>query len=233
MVRWAVGIVVFILGIVVSSGCLGTPNTSSSHCYSSSNITSSTHVGSETPREGEIILPKTISFDAVLTITRDNVTLMKYSYSAIIDYPQMNAQVNFTSIYRPGMEGLTGNWHHKRIIIDNGSSVRIFIAPPAAWMPVLENRTKGIVDSVFYSNPYFVIFNSTSKHLNCSECSVNVTLSPEASALLLAQFVGINNVPHIPLEGIIVVEDSVIISAKFTGVFEDRMYNFSLEVKDI
>lgn len=180
----------------------------------------------------EIVFPRTISFNALLTITRGNVTLMKYSYSAIIDYPQMDAQVNFTSIYRPGMEGLTGNWHHKRIIIENWSSVRMFVVPPAAWMPVLKNQTEEIIEAVFHSNPYMIIFNSTSKNVTCSECSLNVTLSAEESALLLAQFVGANNTPNIPLEGVIVVDDSVIVSANFTGVFEGKTYSFSLEVKD-
>jgi len=221
MTRWTVVVVALITGILVSSGCIGTPSTP----------TSTNNTNSETPKSG-VTLPKTLSFTSVLTITRGNATLMNYSYSAIIDYSKMNAQVNFTSVSRPGMQGLTGNWHHKRIIIENGSSVRMFVAPPAAWMPVPENQTEEIIESVFHSNPYVIIFNSTSKSINCSECSLNVTLSPEVSALLLAQFVGANNAPNIPMEGVIVVKDSVIVSANFTGVFEDKTYSFSLEVKD-
>lgn len=225
-------VVTFIIGIVVSSGCLGTPDISFNQGDSSSNITSSTYAESETSGVEEVIFPRTLSFNAVLTITENGSPLMNYSYSAIIDYSKMNAQVNFTSVYRPGMEGLTGNWHHKKIIIENRSSVRMFVVPPAAWMPVPENQTEEIIESVFHSNPYGIIFNSTPKNVNCSECSLNVTLSPEVSALLLAQFVGANNAPHIPLEGVIVVKDSVIVSANFTGVFEDKTYSFSLEVKD-
>ncbi|NJE29700.1 hypothetical protein E3E38_01340 [Thermococcus sp. 18S1] len=230
-VRWTMIIVTFIIGILVSSGCLGTPDASFNHDYSSSNITSSTHAKSETPIAEEIIFPKTLSFDAVLTVTENGSLLMNYSYTAFLDYLKMNAQVNFTSVYRPGFPGLTGNWHSKKIVIENGSSVRMYLTPPAMWMPVPENQTKEVMNSVFYSNPYVVIFNSTSKDLGCSQCSVNITLSPEVSALLLAQFVGVDNAPHVPLEGVVMVDDSVIVSAEFAGVFGDKTYNFSLEVK--
>ena len=222
MVHWTVIVVAFITGILVSSGCLGTPD-----------APVNTYTETETSGGEEIIFPKTLSINAVLTITKSGVPLMNYSYSAFLDYSKMNAQVKFTSVYRPRLEGLTGNWHSKKIVIENGSSVRIFLVPPATWMPVPENQTKEIINSTFYSNPYVVLFNSTSsKDLGCSECSINVTLSPEASVLLLAQFLGANNTPHVPLEGVIVVKDSLIVSATFTGVFEDRNYSFSLEVKD-
>lgn len=231
MVRWPIVAVTFIIGIVVSSGCLGIPYISSSHDYSSPGITSSTHDESENSGTEKIVFPRTLSFNAVLTITENGSPLMNCSYTAFLDYLKMNAQINFTSVYRPGFPGLTGNWHSKRILIENGSSVRMYLVPPAMWVPVPENQTKEIVNSVFYSNPYVVIFNSTSKDLGCSQCSVNVTLSPEVSALLLAQFVGTDNTPHVPLRGIIIVRDSIIVSAKFTGVFENKTYNLSLEVK--
>lgn len=223
--------VAFIFGILISGGCLGTPDASFNHDYSSSNATSSTHSKSETPIAEEIIFPKTLSFDAVLTVTENGSLLMNYSYTAFLDYLNMNTQINFTSVYRPGFPGLTGNWHSKRILIENGSSVRVYIVPLAMWMPVSENQTKEVVNSVFYSNPYVMIFNFTPKNLGCLQCSVNVTLSPEVSTILLAQFVGVDNAPYVPLGGVVIVKDFIIVSARFTDVFENKTYNLSLEVK--
>ena len=215
------GPVVFALVLfIIGSGCLGTQK------QGNNTITSSSASNST------VTFPNKVVFSAMLTIRVNNTTIKKYSYDASLDYLKMNAQINFTSVYRPGFSGLTGNWHSKRIVIENGSSVRMYMVPPAMWMPVPENQTKKIVNSVFHFNPYVVIFNSTSKDLGCSQCSVNVTLSPEASTLLLAQFVGADNAPHVPLEGTIMVKGSIIVSAKFTGVFDGRIYNLSLEVKE-
>jgi len=220
-------LLLLVLLIIMISGCIGeSPSTSTGVTGNSS--TSSTPT---TTPASELIFPEKVSFIAVLTVAKNGTTIANYSYTATIDYIRGNANVTRRSVYHPGDPRLTGNWHVEKILIENRTSVRFYVVPPATWIPVPENQTADIIASVFDGNPYSILFSLLENTSNCRTCAFHVRLTPEEVSKLLEPLVGKENPPDIPLEGTAFVKDGFLIKVHLHGD-NYQTYEFILEVKE-
>jgi hypothetical protein len=205
--------------IVLISGCISAP-----HGHSSTS--------SSTASKYLIRVPPLVSFNATLAVESRNETLLKSYYAGVINYQNNTANVTISSVYRPSDQKLTGNWHTKRIIIGSDGSVKIFVSPPASWIPIAENETQSIKEDVFDHNPYSILFDLLKNRTQCSNCTFSVTLSHEEALSLLGSLTSKDELTVSSLNGTVVVKNGTITSAVLKGTGGDKVYTFKLEVEE-
>jgi len=211
----------FVLLIVVSGGCLD------------KSVETETQNGSvqSTFTTTPLILPDNISFNVELEVLQGSRVVVNYSYSGRIVYSSKNGIVSLKVVFNPGNKQLTGNWHYKEIVVENGTMVRILNVPPASWSSLPENESSEIVEEIFYQNPYKYLFEIIKDHGGISgDGNFSVELSSNECMGLLAPLMWEDSPPHIPLKGWVILENGTITKAHFVGIDGDKEYIFNLEV---
>lgn len=216
---------------VFLAGCIG--GTSRQH---TSSLTSSVPYenSSTSPVAPVLILPTKVSFNATLTILVGNMTLVKYSYTGTVDYKKSAADVTKRYVYHPDDPRLTGNWHLRRIVVVNGSRVKIFIVPPAEWVDVPPNESSEIIHEVLYANPYSSLERYVLGNTTCNNCSMSLHLTPGESQMLLKSLMLDSHAPLLGLKGKLLVRNGEEIHVMLTGTSKDgTIYKFEMEVKKL
>jgi len=218
-VRWV--LVILLLGVSVS-GCLSGHEQSGETTVSSSS------------QSGGIFFPDNVTFIALLTVKSGNTTIQNCSYSARVDYISMNAEINRSVVYHPHSGGLYGNWHKERIVITNGTSIRVFVVPPAMWMPAANNSSNAIKLALYARNPYYILWNFVnSSGAVGGDGEYEITIPPNVSReLLWAVDPELNLSGSVSLKGVVVVDEGIITLAELEGCVNSICYSLKLEVKE-
>jgi len=215
---WMFAVVISVF-ILVSSGCLGGDQNRTSD--STDSPTTNTH----------LIVPTTVSFRASLKVFENNKILENYSYTGRITYPSKNAVVSIDIAYSPQDEQIAGNWRHKKIVIENGTSVRIFEVPPASWTYVPKNESEQIMDEVFNKNPYRVLVEILQNKGNVPDNgNFSIEIPSDKCHYLLAPIIGGDALPDVTLRGWVVIHNGNLKSAHLEGVSGSKKYVFDMEV---
>ena len=207
--------------VVLISGCLN----ASEGGGVQSNVTQTTSTSSL-----QLVFPDNVSFKAVLEVFQNGTLIANYSYVGEINYTLRSAMVRLSVVYNPENKHLTGNWHYKKILVENGSLVKIFNVPPASWSVVPKNQSAGIIEEIFSDNPYRSLFDALNGGGIPNAGNISVKLAVNQTVALLSPLMWGNQAPEIQMEGWVLVKGDKIVEAHLFGMSGMRKYVFNLEV---
>jgi len=144
----------------------------------------------------------------------------------------MNANVSLHWAYNMDNPKLLGNWRFKRIAIENGTYVRVFIVPPAQWTTVSPDEKNSLIDEVLHSNPYSLLKTYLIGKINCRGCSMEVQLNASESQMLIRSITFGRQAPLLELTGTLSVTDGNVLVLSLKGASKDgTVYTVNVEVK--
>ncbi len=231
-IRGLVSLVLIAVMVVSASGCVGTGHSGSSASSttytSSSSVSTSPTATSSSTSSGSQSGFGNVSFEAILDVFHNNTIVANYSYSGFIDYRSEGAVVSLGVKYRPENKMLTGNWHYKKIKIENGT-VKVFNVPPASWTTLSGKASSKTLNDVLYHNPYYILANILNL-TSSSNGNLSIELDPREVAELLTPMMWGRLPADVNLKGWAVLKNGQIQSVLLKGSNGDTEYVFRMEV---
>ena len=224
-------VIVLSILVILALGCIGSPSHSSIQTSSPSSSTESPAPPAENVSHLGLNWSD-VFFNATLSVVKNGSIKVKYTYSGVINLTSLNANVSLHWVYSPGNSNLLGNWHFKRIVVTNGTGVKVFEVPPAQWMSVPAKDKSELIKKVLNFNPYSMIRRYVLENVTCANCSLPVHLTVSESRALLSSITFGRQVSSVELNGELFVIGNDKIRVALTGKSGDgTIYKVEVEVK--